>query len=147
MGSLGGKARASRLTPEERSEIARKGGPAREANGLPQASHGGPTRPLRIGDVEIRCYVREGGTCFITDQGMRRRLGMAAWGSASRLADVGGPFARKGLPIKDLAVRGREAIKFIVPGHGHGPGVEATALAGPCALIPAAVAPSPPRAL
>jgi hypothetical protein len=58
-------------------------------------------------------------------------------------ADVGGPFARKGLPIKGLAVRGREAIQFITPGHGHGPGFEATALAGPCALIPAAGAPHP----
>jgi hypothetical protein len=32
MGSLGGKARAARLTPEERSEIARKGGKAERAN-------------------------------------------------------------------------------------------------------------------
>jgi hypothetical protein len=47
--------------------------------------------------------VREDGTCVITDQGLRRGLGMAGWDSASRLADVGGPFARKGLPIRDLA--------------------------------------------
>jgi hypothetical protein len=44
--------------------------------------------------------VREDGTCVITDQGRQRGLGMAAWGSASRLADSVGPFARKGLPIK-----------------------------------------------
>src|SRR3954447_17260583 len=63
----GGHARASKLTPERRSEIARRAGKARHWHGdasspVLQATHGSPDHPLKIGEVEIPCYVLEDGT-------------------------------------------------------------------------------------
>ena len=55
----GGKARAEKLTPERRKEIARKGGKARwdtYNDSLPLATHLGE---LPVGDLVLPCYVIE----------------------------------------------------------------------------------------
>ena len=54
----GGRSRAERLTPEERSEIARKAAQAKWDPTLPQATHEGE---LRIGDASIPCAVLQDG--------------------------------------------------------------------------------------
>src|SRR6516164_2504264 len=79
--SLGGKARARRLSPEERSAIAEKAAEVRwsrvaEAEGgarLPKAVY---TGELKIGDLIIPCAVLEDGTRVITQRGMFVALGM-----------------------------------------------------------------------
>lgn len=79
--SLGGKARAKRLTPEERSAIAQAAAEARwskasEQSGeirLQKATH---TGELAIGNVRIPCAVLEDGTRVITQRGMFVALGM-----------------------------------------------------------------------
>jgi hypothetical protein len=79
--SLGGKARANKLTPEERSAIAVKAAESRwdkvaDAKGdmrLPKANHIGE---LKIGDLSIPCAVLEDGTRVITQRGMFVALGM-----------------------------------------------------------------------
>src|SRR3954463_1314484 len=91
----GGKARAERLTPEERSDIARKAVQARWAkagrlaqqgeDALLQATHGSPDHPLRIGDIEIPCFVLEDGTRVVTQRGLQTGIGMSTSGG------IGGP--------------------------------------------------------
>ncbi|HYD01543.1 MAG TPA: hypothetical protein VEB22_09980, partial [Phycisphaerales bacterium] len=57
-GSEGGKARRDKLTPQQRSEIARKGALAKwEKQDMPQAVCGTPEKPVRVGETTIRCYV------------------------------------------------------------------------------------------
>jgi len=83
-GSLGGKARAKRLTKEAKSDIARKGAAVRWAakddGNLPKALCGG-REPLRLGKVEIPCYVLEDGAAkrdedrrVITVSGLQQAL-------------------------------------------------------------------------
>lgn len=71
----GGKARASRLSPEQRSAIARKASAARWNNTLAEAVCGSADTPLRIGDVEIECYVLQDGTRVITQASMLQAIG------------------------------------------------------------------------
>ncbi len=57
----GGRARAEKLTSEQRSEIAKKAAEARwDEPDLAQAVCGAPDRPLKIGEREIQAYVLEG---------------------------------------------------------------------------------------
>jgi hypothetical protein len=53
----GGHARAAALTPERRSEIAKRAVQARWQKHLPTAVFGSPDRPVRIGNKELQCYV------------------------------------------------------------------------------------------
>jgi P63C domain-containing protein len=79
--SLGGKARAERLTAEERSSIAQAAAEARWSKvaasqgniRLPKATHIGE---LRIGSLSIPCAVLEDGTRVITQRGMFVAIGM-----------------------------------------------------------------------
>lgn len=79
--SLGGKARAKRLTPEERSSIAQAAAEVRwnkrsEETGevrIQRATHSGE---LLLGNVLIPCAVLEDGTRVITQRGMFVALGM-----------------------------------------------------------------------
>jgi len=71
----GGIARAARLSKEERSGIAKKAASARWANDVPGVVCGSPDRPLRIGDVEIQCYVLEDGTRVLSQSSFMEALG------------------------------------------------------------------------
>lgn len=71
----GGIARAERLTPEQRTEIARKAAHARWNDEITEAICGSPDQPLRIGDVEIECYVLEDGMRVLTQASFLRALG------------------------------------------------------------------------
>ncbi len=74
--SIGGKARAAKLSPEERSEIAQLAAETRweNAGGLVtiKAIYDGS---LTIGDMELPCAVLEDGTRVITSRGVMRALG------------------------------------------------------------------------
>jgi hypothetical protein len=137
--AAGGRARAEKLTPEERQEIARRAAEARWQSDLPQAAHGSPDHPLRIGDIEIPCYVLEDGTRVITNRGIQRGLGMAQSGGAQRMANMVGVFESKGIDGKDLTSRIATPIEFRLPGVGSRAfGYEATVLADLCDVILAA---------
>lgn len=79
--SQGGKARAERLTPEQRREIAVAAAEARWSKvaidsgdvRIPKATHPGT---LKIGTIDIPCAVLEGGVRIITQRGMFVALGM-----------------------------------------------------------------------
>jgi len=71
----GGIERAKRLSPEERSQIAKQAAAARWDTSLSQAVCGSPDRPLRIGGKEIPCYVLEDGTRVLSQGGFLGALG------------------------------------------------------------------------
>jgi len=80
--SLGGEARAKALSPEQLSENARIAAVARwdkseTAQKLPKATYGSPDRPLRIGALEIPCYVLDNGKRVITQGGVLTALDMS----------------------------------------------------------------------
>lgn len=72
--SAGGRARAEKLSPEERSAIAKKAAAARWEE-VTEAICGSRDNPLTIGEYEIECYVLEDGTRVITQGSFLRALG------------------------------------------------------------------------
>lgn len=82
----GGKARAQKLSPEERREIARQAAEARWATErknppLTRATHEGQ---LRIGDLVIQCAVTEDGTRLLTQEGFLKAIGRSGKPAAGR---------------------------------------------------------------
>src|SRR5580704_14859133 len=87
-GSIGGKKRAERLSAGERHEIASLAACARwnpdpDAPKTLKATHGSADHPLRIGDIEIPCYVLEDRRRVIVQGGMMAALDMKQ-GTAGR---------------------------------------------------------------
>jgi P63C domain len=83
MQSLGGKARAKSLTPEERSDIARNAALAKwdkstTAKKIPRATH---TGELDIGGLVIPCAVLDNGERVIADRALAKTLGIRGAGS------------------------------------------------------------------
>ncbi len=71
----GGIVRAERLSAEERQAIARKAARARWNDDITEAIAGSPDQPLRIGDVELECYVLEDDTRVLTQATFLQALG------------------------------------------------------------------------
>lgn len=94
----GGKARADKLTPDQRSEIAKKGATARwsgetkqktntqlsalEQRGLPKAMYWGV---LPIGDMQLDCVVLDNGMRVLTATSIFHAFGRSRKGMNSRL--------------------------------------------------------------
>jgi P63C domain len=72
--AMGGKARAEKLTPEERKAIASAAADARWGKDIPKATHEGI---LVIGEMEIPCAVLENGQRVLTQSGVMLALGRA----------------------------------------------------------------------
>lgn len=141
--SKGGQERARRLTREQRSEIARQGAMTRWANeGKPQpmlAMYGAADRPLRIGEIEIPCYVLGDGTRVLAQRGLQGGIGLSLGGGKSgarRIAELMESLAEKGVNIRGLVARANSPIRFMPP-HGGNPadGYEATILPDICAVL------------
>lgn len=135
-----GKARAEVLSPERRKEIARQGAKARwSSDPILKATHGSPDSPLRIGDMEIPCYVLEGGKRVLVQGAMLTSLdmkqGTAGRGGGDRIAKFLAtksikPFADRYL--KDVII---SPIKFKTPSGTMAHGYEATVLADICDIV------------
>lgn len=138
----GGEARAEVLTAEERAAIARSGAQARWAGPIKKATHGSPDHPLKIGDVEIPCYVLEDETRVLSQSGVIAALGMK-YGSRPGGTDRLGSFL-SGKTISpfvtaDLLALIEKPIKFKHPGGGNlAYGFPATILADICDAVLAA---------
>lgn len=139
----GGIARAKSLSPERRREIARKGGTAKaQMKNLPRATHDSADHPLRIGNVEIPCYVLEDGTRVLSQRGVLDGLGMGrgtAGGSGDRLASFALGKGISPYVNSDLLAAIERPIKFR-PHHGGSTafGYPATMLADICDAVLAA---------
>ncbi len=104
----GGVARAGALTADERKTIAKKAADARWSGEIKTATHGSDDHPLRIGDIEIPCYVLEGGTRVLSQRGLQTGIGMSISGGSfgeQRMAGFVDSLSQKGINVKDLASR------------------------------------------
>ena len=139
----GGEARAKSLSAERRSEIAKNAAKAKsEARRLPKATHGSSDHPLRIGDIEIPCYVLEDGTRVISQRGIVLGLGMK-FGSRASGADRLTGFVQGKLispfVTNELMALIENPIKFTHSGGGGiASGYPATLIADLCDTILAA---------
>jgi hypothetical protein len=150
--SKGGKARAEKTTPERRSEIARHSAMARwSANAaIPQAEFGSENRPLKIGDIELDCFVLNNSQRVISQRGMFRGLAAARGGSWTREdgnldEEVGAELPRFAAQrwlsshlSSDLEMALRNPITFSAPGLHRLLGYPATVLPELCDAILAA---------
>jgi len=101
-----------------------------------KATHGDATRPLKIGDLEIGCYVLENGTRVLSGRGMQSALGLG-----QRHGSLLRGFLNKG-NLKpyindEIADALDSPIRFVRPGRGGklATGYEATILADICDSI------------
>jgi hypothetical protein len=149
--SKGGQARARSLTKEQLSEIGRKGSAARwkkagkDIEEIIQATHGSPDRPLKIGDIEIPCYVLADGKRVIVRRGMISGLAMATGTartmstslekSADRLTKFIESKSLKPSISDDLAAKIRTPIRFKTTNGVIAFGCEATVLADLCDAV------------
>jgi hypothetical protein len=139
----GGLARAESLSPKRRQDIAQKAAAARWSGDVKQATHGSDDHPLKIGDIELPCYVLDDGTRVLSQRGLQTGIGMSISGGSGgeqRMAVFIESLAQKGLEVKDLSLRIRNPIKFRLPSGGRRTayGFEATILADICDVILAA---------
>ena len=81
--SKGGLARAEKMTPEQRKEVAQKAANARW--GVPRATHVGE---IHIGDTSIPCAVLEDGTRLLTQEGFLKAIGRSGKPAAGRGSSV-----------------------------------------------------------
>ena len=107
--SKGGKARTASMTAQERSNLARQAAVARwmkEGKEPPVfAEYGSPDRPLRIGPIEIPCYVLMDGRRVLSQRGLQGGIGLSEAGGprgARRLTVLMASLAEKGLSTADL---------------------------------------------
>src|SRR5580658_3514637 len=87
MGAKGGNARAKSMTPEERSNAARKAVEARWSKSakMQKATHIGE---LHIGELAIPCAVLEDGTRVLTQEGFLIAIGRSGKPAAGRGSQV-----------------------------------------------------------
>lgn len=142
MSSRGGKARAERLTPAERSEIAKQAsrarwakagkepmlGPAAAEGDMPYSMFRGN---LQIGDVEIEGHVLSDGRRVLTQREVVRVITRGRESGA-----LNRYIAR--LPGADPEEVASKTIQFKIPGASRATGYEATLLIEICDLYLAA---------
>jgi P63C domain len=142
----GGVIRAEVLSPDRRTEIARNAAAARWSadgrdvdTGIKKAIYGSPEKLLKIGDVEVECYVLEGGTRVLSGRGMQQAIGLGgeAKTHGSKLRGFLALGAIKPFVNNDLAMALENPVRFMRPGRGGVPAIanEATLLIDVCEAI------------
>jgi hypothetical protein len=137
----GGIARAKALSPEARSAIAKRAALAKGE--IKRATHGSDDHPLKIGDIEIPCYVLEDEQRVLSLGGMVRALGMSIGSAGGRQGDRIYQFTTgdKVLPYasNDLISRISKPVRFRAPTGGSvATGYDATILPDICDAVLAA---------
>ncbi len=112
----GGAAKAAKMTIQQRKDLSLKMVESKkELSNLPKATHGSADHPLKIGDIEIPCYVLEDGTRVLSQRGVVGGLGMSYGSRASgadRLSAFLGGKAISTFVNKELAMLIEAPIKF-----------------------------------
>ena len=117
----GGNARAKHLSKEQRSAIAKKAAQARWTESLPQVLCGSVETPLRIGDMEIECYVLEDGSRVLTQAGFLEAIGRHRKANVSYNRDRRVPAIIQGKNIAPFISEGTlERLQPIVFQTPHG---------------------------
>src|SRR5581483_8765912 len=133
----GGIARAEKLTSEQRREIARKAAESRWSDAVRETICGSPDQPLRIGEIEIECYVLEDGTRVLTQASFLEALGRHRKANVRREeGDEGVPPILQGKALKpfisDETLEKSRPIKFQRPEGGRASGYNAELLPNVC---------------
>jgi hypothetical protein len=134
----GGLARAASMTPKARKAIAKKAAAARWSDDVRQATHGTDDHPLKIGEIEIPCYVLDDETRVLSQRGVIGGLGMSGGGGggADRLTAFLTTKSISPFVSKELAVLIENPIKFRSLGGGKSAyGYPATILADICDAV------------
>jgi len=139
----GGVVAAAKMSQEERVLRAQRGAAARWGEKILRATHGSADHPLRIGDIEIPCYVLEDGRRVLSLGGMVKAMGMsigsAGGGEGDRLTSFAGGKAISPFISKELSSRMKSPVRFQAPTGGTpATGYEATILADLCDAVLAA---------
>lgn len=132
----GGDARAKSLSAGQRSEIARRAAASRWAD-VTEAVCGSADQPLRIGDVEIECYVLEDGTRVLTQASFLEALGRHRKANVRRESgDDPLPPVLQGKAINRFItpdiLKKSTPITFRPPSGGRASGYNAELLPGVC---------------
>jgi hypothetical protein len=143
--SRAGKARMSKMTPEERREVSRAGAAARWAKAdpsralLPKAEFGSDDRPVRIGEMEMPCFVLEDERRILSASGLQASLGIAQGGSMragmSRMELFAAGKIIKPFIGNELADRVRNPVHFLTPSGKMAYGYEADTLVMLCEAV------------
>jgi len=134
--SRGGRARAAKLTPEQRKSISSEAARARWDQSISDVVCGSSDKPLRIGDAEIECYVLADGTRVITQSSFLMALGRHRRAFVGRDAEEQLPPILRGKAIKpfisnEVAAEAKP-ITFRLPGSGRASGYRAELLPEVC---------------
>ena len=138
--AIGGVARASSLSPERRKEISQKAIQAkREKASMLKATHGSAEKPLKLGDIEIPCYVLEDETRVLSQRGLLAGLGMTKGSTKSgddQLTVLANSLLSNNLIDPQKALLLKKPIEF-KPKHGGrtAHGYPATVLADVCESV------------
>ncbi len=132
----GGFARAEALSPEERTDIAKKAALARWNGPMPKATH---TGFIDIAGLRIPVFVLEDGTRLISQRGLQTTIGMGTGGGttgAHRIAKFVQRIEDRLSISNNLSVRMKSPVLFM-PVQGGNPayGNEATNLIDLCELL------------
>lgn len=144
--SKGGRKRAERLSSGKRKEIASQAAKTRwdAEKKVPKATHGSSDHPLKIGEIEIPCYVLEDGTRVLSQRGTLGGLGLSRGSSGSdsggdRLASFAAGKAISPFISSDLMAVIENPLRFRHPGGGGAAyGYPATILPEICEAVLAA---------
>ncbi len=136
----GGNARSKSLTPEQRSEIAKKAALARHNKDSPQATH---ESKITIGDLEIECAVLEGEIRVINERAMTKAFGGKRGGSHWKRLKEGGAnlpvylSAKNFSPFisKDLSLALTSPIKYRTKSGNIAHGIDAKLLPEICNIF------------
>jgi len=134
----GGRARAAKLTPEERSEASRRAAEARWDKGVADAVCGSPDKTLRIGEVELECYVLDNGVRVLTQSTFLEALGRHRRANVRRERNAELPSILQGKAINQFIsedVRAKaKPITFKLPNAGRASGYNAELLPDVCEI-------------
>lgn len=135
--AIGGKARAASLTAQERRSIAKAAAEKRWSTPALRVTHGDEDHPLRLGGLEIPCYVLEDETRVLSQRGMISSLGMGS--GDDRLVTFASGKGVSPFISNELAMTIRNPIRFKQPRGGKPAyGYPATILADICEAVLAA---------
>jgi hypothetical protein len=103
-----------------------------------KADYGSPDHPLRLGSIEIPCYVLEDETRVLSQRGLHSGIGLSEGGGKSgarKIVELMTQLQGKGIDTKDLSARADSPIRFILPGGGVADGYDAKLLPDICAVL------------
>lgn len=138
--SAGGSARAASLSPERRKEISALALQAKKNNTLLlKATHGSAENPLKIGEIDIPCYVLEDETRVLSQRGLMSGLGITKGSTSSgedQLTVLANVLLADNLIDPEKALILKKPIEFR-PKHGGRAayGYPATVLADLCEAV------------